>query len=127
MTYLTRDQIITVDDRTYEDVECPEWGGTVRIRSLSAGEFDRYQKSIINQKGNNRTVNLENVRTKLCVLCMVDDKGNQLFSEGDIGALSRKSSKPVDRIFEAAQRLTGMTDEDVEELAGDLDATPSDG
>lgn len=125
MVYLSRDEILNADDREYEDVECPEWGGTVRLRSLSAAEFDGYQKSIIRQKGGNRTLNLENVRAKLVVLCAVDALGNALFGEADLAALGRKSSRPIDRLFEASQKLVGMSDEDVEELVEDFAPTQS--
>lgn len=125
MGYLTRDEILNADDREYEDVECPEWGGTVRLRSLSAKEFDDYQKSIVQQKRGNRTVNLENVRAKLVIRCAVDALGNALFGESDLATLGKKSSKPIDRLFEAAQKLVGMSDEDVEELVEDFGATQS--
>ena len=44
--------------------------------------------------------------------------GALLFSEDQVEQLSAKSAKPVDRLFAVAQRLNGMRDEDVEELAG---------
>ena len=43
--YLTAETILNAEDFRYEDVECPEWGGTVRVRSLSGG-----QRSVITQR-----------------------------------------------------------------------------
>ena len=37
----------------------------------------------------------------------------------DIAALGRKSSAALNRVFEAAQKLSGLTDEDVDELVGE--------
>ena len=45
MTYLTRDAILGARDTVYEDVEA--WGGTVRVRCMTALERDRYDQAMI--------------------------------------------------------------------------------
>lgn len=126
MTLLSRDAILQVDDRKYEEVEVPEWGGTVRLRSLTGAEFDTYQQSCITQRGEKRTVNMRNARAKLIVLCAVDADGNRLFGEQDLAALGRKNAKPLDRLFDACQKLVGMSDEDLEEMTEGFDLAQSD-
>ena len=37
---LSKDQILGAVDFSFVEVEVPEWGGTVRIRGLSAAERD---------------------------------------------------------------------------------------
>jgi hypothetical protein len=129
MALLTRDQIIgesARDDRDFEDVPVPEWGGEVRLRSISGAQRDRYEASIIQQNGENRKVNLINARAKLIVLCATDENGRPLFSSEDVSDLGRKNAKAISRLFDAARKLAGMSEEDVEKLSENFGADPSD-
>lgn len=76
----------------------------------------------IKKHGNTSEVvaNRDNIRAKFIVASAVDEQGKPLFTVGDIDALTRKSAAPMDRLFAAAQKLSGMTNEDVEELEKNL-------
>lgn len=124
MAFLTKDQILDAEDRKTEDVEVPEWGGTVRVISLSSRERDAFEQSCVKFKGKKREENLDNIRARLSALTMVDENNERLFTDAEAEALGRKSAAALDRVFMAAQRLNGMTDEDVEELAEGFDETP---
>ena len=39
---LNKEQIQSVSDLETQDVEVPEWGGTVRLKSLTGAERDRF-------------------------------------------------------------------------------------
>lgn len=123
--YLTRAAILGMDDREYEDVPCPEWGGTVRIRSLTAAEYEDWESEIISGRGAKKDVKLKGMRFKLIQRCAVDEQGVLLFSESDLSQLNRKNAKPIDRLFGACQRLVGTTDEDLQELVQDFEETPN--
>jgi hypothetical protein len=130
MALLTREQILgneAPDDREYDTVECPEWGGEVRLASISGRQRDEYEQSMIEQRGNDRKMNLRNARAKLIVLCAVDEAGRRLFTPEDLRALSSKNAKPLDRLFTACQKLVGLSDDDVKELTENFGATPDDG
>lgn len=119
MDLLTREAILTADDLQVEVVEVPEWGGTVRVRGLTGAERDAFEASVIDLASNGRrapVMNLVNLRAKLAARCIVDEQGIRLFSDADIAALGQKSAHALQRVFEAAQRLSGLTKEDVEEL-----------
>lgn len=123
--YLNRAEIFAQDDLKYEDVQIPEWGGAwVRVRSMSASERDRFEAGMVRGRGRNTTTNLENMRARLCLLCMVDESGARMFEEEDTFPLGGKSAAALDRIFTVARRLNGLGDADVEELTknsnGDL-------
>jgi len=124
---LTREEILQADDLPVEDVDVPEWGGTVRVRTLSGAERDRFEGSITEQRGKKIKVKADNIRAKLVALSVVNEKGQPVFDEGDVRQLGKKSAKALDRVFDVAQRLSGISDEDVEELAKNLPAGPSDG
>ena len=110
---LNKDEILKADDLKTETVPVPEWGGDVSIRMLTGSERDSFEASII---GNGKDKNFRDIRAKLCARCLVGEDGTRLFSDAEILALGGKSAKPLDRIFDAAQKLNGFTDADVEEL-----------
>ena len=126
--FLNKAAILAQDDLKYEDVQIPEWGGAwVRVRTLQANERDRFEASTVQRDGKKMTTNFENIRARLCLLCMVDENGERLFQEEDTFPLGGKSAAALDRIFTVAQRLNGLRDEDVEELAKNSNAGQSDG
>ncbi len=116
VVYLTADDILAADDRLWEDVPVPEWGGMVRVRGLQGHERDKYEQSLHDSKGRTR---IDNARAKLAQLCMVDPKtGQLLFAKEQVAALGRKSAAALQRVFNVAMRLSGLSEEDMEELEG---------
>lgn len=116
MALLTADQILAADDSPTLDVEVPEWGGTVRVRTLSGAERDAFEASIAQQAGKSKKANLANLRARLVAKCVIGEDGKRLFSDSQAVALGQKSSAALDRVFEAARKLNRMTEDDVEEL-----------
>lgn len=118
MGLLTREQILQAQDRSYKDVKCPEWGGSVRIQSLSGAERDAFEEAILGQKNRDgsREVVTKNLRAKLVAMSAVDKDGNRLFSMDDVMVLGEKNAAPLDRLFSAAQKLSGISKDDVDEL-----------
>lgn len=128
---ISRESIQAIDDLTTELVEVPEWGGSLYVRSLSGKERDDFEISMLRGKGRKQTVNLANLRAKLCVLVCVDGPdvhtAKPVFKPQDAAWLGQKSAQALQRVFVVAQRLSGLTDDDVEELTSDLGEDPSDG
>ena len=123
-----RDRILGKDDLVTDTVEVPEWGEKLTIRTLTGTERDKFEDSMIERsKGGKASQNIKNIRAKLVALCVIDpDDGNlPVFLPQDVEALGKKSAKALDRVFTAAQKLNGFTDEDVEELAKGFDSAPS--
>ncbi|MFF8768491.1 hypothetical protein ACF07Q_28585 [Nocardiopsis dassonvillei] len=123
MSLLSRDEILQADDRKYETVHVPQWGGSVRIRSLDGKERDIFEKSLVDKK-TGAPSKVENARARLVAWTVVDADGRRIFSQGDIEALGKKSAAALDKVFTAARKLSGMTDEDLAELVEDFDVTP---
>jgi hypothetical protein len=114
-----RERILARDDRQYESVHIPEWDEMVRVRGLTGTERDRWEASMMRQDGSRHPqVNLDNLRAKLVALTMVDEQGRRVFRDSDVPALGDMSASALQRIFEVAQRLSRLTDQDVEELTG---------
>jgi len=127
MAFLGRDAILSADDTKYDTVPCPEWGGDVRVRSLTGTQRDAYEASIMQTNGTDRKLNLRNARAKMVVLAVVDDDGRPVFTTDDVSALGRKNAAPIERIFDAARKMSGMSEEDVEKLTENFGADPSGG
>jgi len=124
---LTREDILEAEDLGLEPCPVPEWGGTVLIRGLSGTERDALESDSVMRKGKNVQVNLKNLRAKLAARTIVDEKGNRIFKLSDVEALGKKSAAALDRVFEVASRLSGLTEEDVEELVANFGEDQSDG
>lgn len=125
MALLTKQQILAAEDIHTEMVAVPEWGGDVLVRGLSGAERDLFEDRIIVREGKKKRVELRDVRAKLAAICMVDEQGARLFSDAEVASLTRKSAAALQRVFEAAQRLSGLTDDDVEELEKNSGSGPA--
>lgn len=125
--YLTKDAILKADDIQREEVHVPEWGGIVLVRGLSGKERDLLEASMIKGKGKNASVNLENLRAKVVARSIVSEDNNRIFEDADIPALAQKSAAALNRVYEVAQRLSGISQEDVDELTKNSETAPSEG
>jgi hypothetical protein len=126
VAFLTRTDILEADDTRYETVACPEWGGDVRLRSISGAKRDAYESSLMEERGGSRKMNLRNARAKLIVLTAVDEDGRPLFTSEDLRALGAKNAAPLDRLFDAARKLAGMSEDDVDKLTENFGETEDD-
>lgn len=99
--YLTAESILAADDFQYADVDCPEWGGVVRVRSLSGG-----QRSVITQRIQSKDT--ENLEELLVIMGCVDENGNRIFTNAHMDALKKKSNSPIQRISKKIMELSGI-------------------
>lgn len=125
-----RDEILSLDDVVYESVKVPEWGNReFWLRAPTSADRDAFESSLITQRkvrkpnGKTRTINetsLANIRAKLVVRCVCEGQGNPalVFKPEDADKLAAKNSAAVDRLYAVAQRLAGITDEELDELVG---------
>ena len=105
-------KIKAADKKNLLPVEVPEWGLTVWIKQLTVGERDSFEaEAFAARKGDGLMDNPFLVRT----LC--DESGQPLCKPEEFAELAALSSKPMERLFEVAQKHNRLTDSDVEELA----------
>jgi len=126
MALLTREQILGANDIKTETIAVPEWGGDVLVRGLTGAQRDRFEADSLEGKGKAQHVNLQNIRARLVARCIVDESGARIFQDSDVKALGAKSAQALNRVFEAAQKLSGLTDDDIDELTENLEQTPGD-
>ena len=127
MPVLNRDDILDANDIQIELVSVPEWGGDVFVKGMTGAERDRFEAGVISLDSKSEKVDMRDIRAKLCSETICDEVGKKLFNQADIKALSEKSAAALQRVFEVAQRLSGITDDDVEELAEGLEDLPFEG
>jgi len=113
---LSRDDVLKAEDLTTEEVEVPEWGGSVLVRGLTGRERDEFEVSMAVRHGGQMVQDYTNTRAKLAARCIVDEDGQRLFTDSDVAALGEKSAAAMDRIFTVASRLSGLGETDMENL-----------
>ena len=126
---LNRTEILEASDIKVQEVAVPEWGenAAVYVKGMNGAERDKFEGSLITMRGKDKQMNMANIRAKLASMSVCDEKGKRLFNENDVQALSQKSAAALQRVFAVAQKLSGISDEDVEELAEELKNDPFDG
>ncbi len=125
---LNKQQILEADDLPRELVPVPEWGGDILVRSMSGAEKDSLDASLMSDDGTRVSKErFRNYRARVAVLTVVGEDGDLLFTEADIAELTTKSARALDRVFEVAARLNGITGRDMDDIAKNSEPTPDDG
>jgi hypothetical protein len=119
---LTRDQILSADDRPRQTVPVPEWGGDVVIRTMSGAERTRYEEWLLRPREGET---FARARALLAALTIVDESGNLIFSQADVEQLDAKSCAALDRVFEASMKLNRLRKQDLEDLEKNSGSSPA--
>lgn len=112
---LTREAFLAAQDLPEEIVQI-DGLGVLTVRGLTGKQRDDYEASCVMQKGNKRSFNIRDARAKLVALSVIGDDGKRMFTNADIATLSTLPAKHLDKVFEVAQRLSGISDDDIAEL-----------
>lgn len=97
---LSAAEILAADDLQTVDVEVPEWGGVVRLRSLTGEEISKIIDAT-SQRGADRAL-------QIVALCAIDEKGATLFTSEQLADLQKKNLKVLLRLQTAAMRLNDL-------------------
>ena len=85
--------------------------GQVEVRGLTAAGRDEWEQRIYAAKG--KTV--KNMRASLVSLCLYEN-GKPVFQPGEVDELGELPAQVVDRLWDVAARLSGLTRNDQEVL-----------
>lgn len=123
---LSKDEIFGMDDIPTELVTVPEWKHRkVMICGLTAAGKNAYQSSLVEITGKTRKMRLENATAKLLVLTIVNGARQPIFTESDILRLGTKSAAVLERLAKVASRLSGMDEDENEQLLKNSEAAQS--
>ncbi|MBP7568782.1 MAG: hypothetical protein KBA95_01865 [Acidobacteria bacterium] len=119
---LTREQLLAAVPKP-RPVFLPELKESVFIRPLSGMERDAFEIAQFERRQAGKPANH---RGALVARCLVREDGTRLFtdSDEDADAVGAVASPLVDRLFEAAQRASGFTEQDVKVLGEGSSASP---
>lgn len=128
---LTRDafrQLAKQKRRTVR-VDLPWLGAGAHTYVLvpTARERDAFEATLVTGTGKKAQLSTDNVRARMLVRWVSDADGTRLFGDNEADAMGELGAKTVDAIYRAIQRESGITDDDVEELAGNSGAARSAG
>jgi len=110
---LTREEILGAPDLETERVPVPEWGGAVLVRGLDGVGRETIERAM--REGPTDDLSL---RALVVAQAVVDEDGKRLFSKADVAALGRKSGEALRRVFDVAQRLSGLGPEEAASAEG---------
>jgi hypothetical protein len=127
MGLLSRDALLQAKALPRERVYIKELGGEVIIQGMTGKQRDEWESSLVKQRRNRRELDTRNVRARLVARCMVNDDGSRMFSDEEADQLGDIRVDVLGHLFEVAQRLSGVTDEDVDELGKPSAATTGSG
>lgn len=110
--------VTAADDLESEDIVVPQWGVTLRMKSMDTGHRGAYLERLIAAKDEGNDVAMAQIQAELVVHGAFDpEDGSQAFDESDIPMLLTKHGGVVARLATVAQRLSGL-DRDAEERLG---------
>lgn len=113
---LSKKAILEAKDIKTKEVDVPEWGGSVCIRVISGADRDVFEQAYSEKK-------MDAFRTRFLVLTICDEAGERIFTNEEVEALNKKSSKVLNKLFDEAWEFNAFTPAAVEALGND---SPSD-
>jgi hypothetical protein len=118
MGILNKEALLAATALPRERVDLPELGkdAYIYIQGMTGSQRDEWETSLVRGRGNHRKVDTLNIRAKLVVRCAVNDDGSLMFTNGEAEAVGQIRVDVLQRLFEVAQRLSGVSDKDADEL-----------
>lgn len=114
--FKTADEILAADDRKTLVVHVPEWNTDITLRELSGAQREVIEFDVLDSQGRVNTSALRGMRVKLLSMSIVHHETlKPLFGKKDMELLAEKSAVVLDRLFDEAQKLSGLVAGAVEE------------
>lgn len=112
-----------------DTVALPEFGAgvTVIVQGMSGTQRDAWERSLLVGRGARRDINTDNIRARLVVRCLINEDGTRLFEDADAKEVGEWRVDVLQRLFEVAQRLSGVSDGDIDELKKSSETVASSG
>lgn len=110
-------------------VPVPEFGDgfAFTVQGMSGSQRDAWERSLVVGRGQRRDINTDNIRARLVVRCIVNDDGSRVFDDADASTVGTWRVDVLQRMFEVAQRLSGVSDGDIDELGKSSSPTAGSG
>ena len=112
--------LTSANDRKREDVPMPEFGegAVIPVWAMTARERTAFERQFATSNGKTVDARLQEFRERLLVASCRTDDGQPMFTLEDVAAIGSKDAAIVERLVNAAQRLSGFTQQDIEATVG---------
>ena len=108
---------LAANDRPREEVQVPEWGTSLWVRTMGADERFAYEQRLREQKnGDGKTDDLT-FMVELVMATCEDEAGQKVFGPERADWLRGRNAKVLLRLSDAAGRLNALTEAAREDLA----------
>lgn len=104
-----------------ELVPVPQWGVSVWVWELTGAELDLYRQGQIKTKGAKVNLDLRSNTARLLTYAIRNASGERMYSERDAAELLKRGASGLEKLARVARRLSGLDDEDEEEMEGNSD------
>ena len=126
MSSLSREAFLRPAKVNVVEVPVPELGGSVYVKGMTAKDRSRFETQFQLSSGKSNTRKLKEIRERLVIACLCDEEGVLLLQDSDVDAVGSQPAAVVERIVDAAQKVCGMSNNDVEDLAKNSEETLAD-
>lgn len=120
MEFVSREELLAATALPWEAVFLPALKKSAVVVGMSGKARDSFEGSLVKGKGKARDVSTDNIRAKLAARCLYDappeQGGKRIFTDAEADALGNIRVDILSPIFAVAQKLSGVTDEDLDEL-----------
>lgn len=123
MALLSAADILAVQDSHSETVPVPEWGGDVILRSMSGTERDEFEAEMWKSGALDR----RNYRSRFLVRVLMTEGGARLFTDAQAADLGARNAGVIDRLYELAGAMSGLSEKSVEAIEGNSADGTADG
>src|SRR3990167_9885098 len=123
---MNRDEFLSFQDVVIQPVSVKEMKATLFVRSLSGAEKAKWEYEPMGVNNNAKAGNnvmtvakdrMMTARERLVELATCNEDGSRFFKDGDASAIGKKNANIVTTIYDAAAKLSGISKEDLEDLA----------
>lgn len=110
---LGRNAILSVASRLpREAVFVSEWSGSVLVRAMTAAEVAEFGDIASGPSSRKRTA-----MAWVVSRCVINEQGHRVFEDGDVPRIGEFEFGPLNRVFDAIARLSGLSGDMRESVA----------
>ena len=107
--YLDKNKINAANDIKTVEIDVPEWGGKVLVAEMNGHNRSKFELYISEHKDDYSAM-----REYLVALTLVDEAGNNIFSEDEAKDLGKKNGSVLDRIFNESIKLNKLFESELD-------------
>jgi len=99
---LSKDDIFKAKDFEIKEIEVPEWGGSIFIKSMSGYARAKLVADVQNK------IDLDKLQLRVLINCICDSEGKLLFSEADLQKLGTKNPEVLSMLEKECCKISGI-------------------